>query len=115
MLRILNFSMAIGGAVGIAWYMNSQIMFPPMIAFFIVVSVCGLIGGLALWTGQRQLLLLSMICYVLSLAILAGLQVLAFAVSPGSGVAVAPILGATAMVCIMSFNQARVAAVKVFK
>lgn len=101
---LLNLGLAICGMLGLTWYLDSGSSFFPALFYFVLLGSVGSVTALAGYLCTRSSLMAGIACAGLGIAMLLGLQITAFAVSPGSGAAVIPLIGGPAAIQLASLN-----------
>ena len=107
MLTVLNVAMVLFSGFGIAWYATSSVTFQPVLGFFIMAGLNGLLGIWALSSSHPKVWLGYSAFTVLSLLVFVVLLTLAFVISPGTGASVWPIIGAAIAVCLLTLTEVR--------
>lgn len=87
---LLNWLLAICGAAGIVWYRSSSTEAWPILGYFVTLAIVGAASAIAYYFRGRSLLLLAGGLNGIAIGLLVALQVAAFALSPGSGIAALP-------------------------
>ena len=84
--------MTVVGIAGIVWYRFSSTEAWPVLGYFVTLCAVGSVSVIACYSRGRPLLLLAGGLNGIAIGLFGTLQVMAFALSPGSGIAAFPFL-----------------------
>lgn len=107
MLTILNTLIVLSGASGIVWYTSSSQALWPVLVYFSALLATGVISIMGYYIKTQSFQGLVIGVNYLSIALLVALQIFAFAISPGSGVAAVALTGVPMAINLASIRSAR--------
>lgn len=107
MLVLLNSLLVTCGVAGVAWYIFSISEFRPLLGYFITLCTVGSVTAVALCIRSYSFRLLAVGLNGVSVVLLVSLLIVAFLISPGSGVAAFPFVVVPLVVNLASMKGVR--------
>lgn len=101
---LLHWLMAVVGLAGIVWYISDSREIWPILGYFSTLFTAGLVSAAATYFRVRSIFLLAGGLNGVAIGLLVALQVVAFALSPGSGVAAFPFVAVPLAINLISFR-----------
>lgn len=112
MLIFLSGLLGVVGATGITWYVSSSSEFRPLFGCFIMLLVTGLVSASAHYIRDRPFRVFATAMNGMSAIFFVAIVVIAFTVSPGSGVAALSLIAVPIAINMASLNGMRIATSK---
>ena len=104
MMILLHCLLAVVGVSGIAWYTSSSAEVWPIFGYFVTLFTVGSVSAIAVYFRGRSLLLFAGGLNGIAIGLLVALQVAAFRLSPGSGVAAFPLVAVPLVISVISLR-----------
>lgn len=107
MIILQNCLLAIVGAGGVVWYKSSLTEVWPLLGYFLTLCSVGSVSAIACYIRDRPFLLIANGVNGVAIGLLLALQVSAFMISPGSGIAAFPFVAVPLAIIVNSLRWIR--------